>query len=88
MRVLRTDGDEVRRKLDLAVFQVHCVAEIDDAVVVRIGHREREVDTPENLLIRSRVAELLAAKNIRARCNLDAKHARVEWQDGQSKSQE
>ena len=38
--ILGTDGNEVRRKLNLAVFQVHRVAKIDDAQVVRIGHRK------------------------------------------------
>ena len=88
MRVLRADGDEVGRKLDLAVFQVHCVAEIDYVVVVRIRHREREINAPSDSFVGSSVAELLAAENIGARRNLDAKHPRVELHDGQNKNHE
>ena len=39
-RVLRTDGVEVGRELDLSVLEIHRVAEIDDAEVVRIGDSE------------------------------------------------
>ena len=86
-RVLRTDGDEVGREFDLAVFQVHRVAEIDDALVVRIGHRQREVDAPGDALVGSGVAEWLAVKHIVAGGNFDAKDARVERDGGQGKEQ-
>src|SRR5207253_10867983 len=51
--VLRADGNEVGRDLDLAVHQGHSVAEIDDPQVVWIGHRKRKVDAPDDALIRS-----------------------------------
>ena len=40
------------REFDLAAFQVHRTAEIDDALVVRIGHWKREVDASCDALVR------------------------------------
>ena len=87
VRILRPHGDEVRRKLDLAILQVHRFVEINDAPVVRIRHGKREINAPGDALVSARVAELFAAQNIVARGNLDANHARVERQNGQNKNQ-
>ena len=76
--ILRADSNEVRRELDLAVLQVHRVAEVHNALVVRVGHRKREVDASGNALIGSRVAECLAIENIGAGSNFDANYPRVE----------
>ena len=59
-------GDEVGREFDFAVLQVHCVAQIDDALVVRIGYRNRKVNASGDALVGSGVAEALAVENIRA----------------------
>ena len=61
--ILRTDSDEVRGELDFAVLQVDRVAEIDDALVVRIGHGEREVDAPGDALVGPCISEYLAVEN-------------------------
>src|SRR5271165_3636948 len=85
-RILGADGDEIRRELDFAVFQVHRVAEIDDALVVRIAHRQREVNSPGDALVGACVPEGLAAKNIVAGGDIDANHARVERHSSQGKN--
>ena len=42
MSVLGPDGNEVRGELNLAILEVHRLSQINDAHVVRIGHRQRE----------------------------------------------
>ena len=42
VEVFRADGNEVGGELDLAIFQVHGITQIDDALVMRIGDRERK----------------------------------------------
>lgn len=39
-RILRTNGDELRNKLDLAVPQVLSVADVDDPLIMGIGYRD------------------------------------------------
>ena len=72
-----TDSNEVRGELDFAILQVHRIAQIDDAQVVRIGHREREIDTPGDALIGSRIAKCLAVQDVGAGSNLHPKHPRA-----------
>ena len=88
VRVLRADGNEVGGKFDLAVLQVHGVAQIDDALVVRIGHGEREVDASGDALVGARIAERLAVEDIGAGSDLDANDTRVQRQNDQSQNQE
>ena len=76
--ILRADGDEVGGELDFAVFQVDGVVQIDDALVVRVGDRKREVDASGDALVGSGVAELLAVEDIGAGCNFDSDDARVQ----------
>jgi hypothetical protein len=78
MNVLGTDGNEVRGELDLAILEVHRITKVDDACVVRIGHRQREVDPSADALIGSRIAKHLAFKNACTGSNLDPKHPRLE----------
>jgi len=40
VRVFRADGNKVGGELDLTVFQVDRVAEVDDGQVMRVGYRE------------------------------------------------
>ena len=62
--IFRADGDEVGGELDFAVFQIDRVAEIDDALVVRIGHGEGEVNASSDALVGSGRAELFAVEDI------------------------
>ena len=62
--VFRTDGDEVGGELDFSVLQVYRVAEIDDALVVRIGHGEGDVNASSDALVGSGRAELFAVEDI------------------------
>jgi len=87
VRIFRAHDHDVGRELDLAVFQVHRLVEIDDAPVMRIGDREREVDAPRNALIASRVTKLFAVKYICAGCDLNADDTGVDWQNARSKKQ-
>ena len=85
--ILRTDGNEVGGELDLAVFQVHRIAEIDDAQVVRIGHREREVDASGDALIGSRIPEYLSVEDAGAGSHLHPNHPGVKRENGKEQSQ-
>ena len=87
MGILGTEGNEIRGELDLSIFQIHRVAEIDDAQVVRIGRRKREVDTPRDALIGSSIAECLALEHIGAGSNLDACDPRIERKNAQKQKQ-
>src|SRR5690242_15194116 len=78
VRVLRAESREVGRALDLAIFQVHCVAQIDDPLIVRVGLSQREVNASADLLIRSRVAECLAVQNVSSGRYLDPDDPRGE----------
>jgi hypothetical protein len=64
------------------------MAEIDNALVVRIGHWKREVDPSSDALVRPGVAKRFAAEDIGAGSNLDANNARGERQSGQKQNQE
>ena len=77
MSILGTNGNEVRGELDLAVLQVHSIAEIDDAQVMRIGYRKRKVDASSDALIGSRVSEYLAVEDSGAGSHLHPNHPRV-----------
>ncbi len=61
-----TDRDEVGRELDFAVLKIDRVREIDDALVVRIGNREREEDASGDALVGPGVAEGLAVEDVDA----------------------
>ena len=77
VRVLGANRNEVGGELDLAIFQVDRVAEIDDALVVRIGDGKREIDASGEALVGARVAELLAVEDIGVRGDFDTEDARV-----------
>jgi hypothetical protein len=78
LRVLGTDGNEVGRKLDLSVLQIHRLAQINNAVVVRIGDCQRKIDAASNALVGACVTESLAVENIAARSDFDANNARTD----------
>ena len=80
--VFRANGHEVGRELDLTVFQVHGIAEIDDALVMRIGNRQREVDATGDALVGSRVPELLAIEDFGAGGDVDTKNPGLERDNG------
>src|SRR5690242_3559786 len=77
VRIFGSNGNEVGGEFDFAVFQVHGVGKIDDAFVMRICHRDREINAPSYALVGSHVAKRLAIENILTRCDLDAKHTRI-----------
>ena len=78
VRILRADGNEVRREFHFAVLQVHRVVEIDDALVVRILNRQREVDASGDAFVSASVSECFATEDIHARVDLDTNDASVE----------
>ena len=77
--IARLQHVKVGRELDFAVFLVHCVAEIDDALVVRIGDWKREVDASRDALVGSGVTERLAVEDVGAGSNFDTGYTRVDW---------
>ena len=85
--ILGADGDEAGRELDFAVFQVHCVAQIDDALIVRIGNRKRNINLSDDAFVGSRVAERLAIEHVLARSNFYANDARLELRDHQKREE-
>ena len=78
LRILGAKGDEIGTELDFTALQVHCVTEIDDTPVVRIGDSGRKVDAPHNALIRSCVTEFLPLQNVSAGRDLNTADARLE----------
>ncbi len=77
MWVFRADGDEVGGELDFSVFQVDGIAQVDDAMVVRVGDGEREVDASGDALVRSGSAELFAVEDIGTGGDFYTEDARV-----------
>jgi len=77
-RVLRADGYEVRRELDLTIFQIHCIIEIDDVCIVWIRNSNRKINASGDPLITPAIAKRLAPKDIITRGDLNANDARVE----------
>ena len=86
--VLRADGNEVGRDLDLAVHQGHSVAEIDDPQVVWIGQRKRKVDAPDDALIGPCVAQRPTVPNICAGRDLDTSDPGIERRNQEGENQE
>ena len=87
-RVLGANGDEVGRKLDLAILQIHRLVEIHDALIVRVRDRHRKIDAAGNTLVDSCFTERLAAKHITAGKNFDPDNAGFERQEAQKESDE
>ncbi len=72
-RIFRLDGNEVRGELDFAIPQVYGVGEIDDASIVLVRDRERDIDTTGDSLVGPGVAEGLAVGDVGARYDLDVR---------------
>ena len=82
--VFRADGDEVRGELDFSVFQIDGIAEVDDALIVRVGDGEREVDASGNALVGSGNTELFAVQDIGTGSDFYPEDARVEGWNGKN----
>ena len=76
--IFRANGDKVSGEFNFAVLQVHCVAQINDALVVRIRYRHGKVDASRDALVGSGVAEAFAIENISSRGDFDANYARID----------
>jgi hypothetical protein len=82
MRILGPHCNEVRREIDLAIFQVHRFVQVHNPQIVQIRDGKRKVNAPGDALISSRVAEPLAAQEVRAGSNFDANDTCIQWYDG------
>jgi hypothetical protein len=56
-RIFRPDRDEIRVELDFAFLQRNRVGEVDDATVVFVRDRKRDVDTADDAFVWAGVAE-------------------------------
>ena len=63
-------------------FQVYRVAEIDDALVVRIGHGEGNVNASSDALVGSGRAELFAVEDIGTGGDVDSDDPRMKKRNG------
>src|SRR4029077_16445883 len=63
-RILRLDDVEVRGELHLPLGVLRRLVEVDNDLVVRVVGVDREVDFPDELLVRPDVAERLAAEHV------------------------
>ena len=77
VRILGADRNEVGRKLHFAILQIDGLVEINDAQVVRIGHRNCEVHSTRDPFVCSRLAKQFPVQQVNARCELHANDACV-----------
>src|SRR5260370_37424200 len=56
-RVLGPDGNEVRGEFHLAILQINCVGQIDDALIVNVGNGHCEVDAAADAFVRTALTE-------------------------------
>ncbi len=71
--VLGLNGDEVRGELDFAILYVHCVGEIDDAEIVFVRNRQRNIDATCDALVGAGITEGFAVGDVGARRDLDVR---------------
>ena len=81
-RVLRTEGNKIGRDFNLAVLQVHRIAEVHDALVVRVCNGQREIHLAGNALVSSCLAKALSAQQVSARPHLNARDSRFKRNEG------
>jgi hypothetical protein len=88
VNIFRTDSNEVRGKFYFPVLQVHCVAKIHNALVVRIGYWEREVDAAGDALVGPRIPELFTVENGGPGSYVDTQNPGVQRAHGKKQRQD
>src|SRR6202042_1163286 len=82
--ILRAHGGEVGGELDFTVSQVHCVAQIHNALVVHIRYRQGEVDASSDAFVGSGSPEFFSVEDSGMCGYVYVKNPRVEREHGQS----
>ena len=78
MRIFRLNSNEVGREFDLAFFQVDRIAEVDDALVMRVVYRKGKVNATGDAFVGAGVTKFFATENVGAVRGFNAENAGIQ----------